>query len=108
MKKLEKALLKRALGYTSEDVVEEYGVTDDGFCLTKKKVTKKHVPPDLAAIKACMDISGEDGLKEMSLDELIEERNRLLSELEKIKSKESKDGNQQTEGKKGKVRRSGV
>ena len=100
MKKLEKALLKRALGYTSEDVVEEYGVTDEGFSLTKKKVTKKHVPPDLAAIKACMDMSEVDGIKEMSIDELLDERNRLMAELEKINLKECKNGDQQTERKK--------
>ena len=103
MKKLENALLKRALGYTCEEVVEEYGHTDDGFSLTKKKVTKKHVPPDLAAIKAYIEMEGsEDDFSSMSVAELKEERKRLLAELDKNTEKERNDGSKDSR-KKGKM-----
>ena len=104
MKKLENALLKRALGYTCEEVVEEYGHTDEGFSLTKKKVTKKHVPPDLAAIRAYIEMEGTgDDLRDMSMQELLEERKRLIAELDKKEEKESKNGSNQGNRQKGKV-----
>ena len=34
-KKLEKALLEKALGYTTQEVVEEYGMAGDEFVLQK-------------------------------------------------------------------------
>ena len=40
--KIKKALLKKALGYIADDVVEEYLLDEDGnIKLSKKKVTKK-------------------------------------------------------------------
>ncbi len=39
------ALYKRAMGYESCEVVEEYNNTDDNIVLSKRKVTKKTVPP---------------------------------------------------------------
>lgn len=102
MKKLESALLKKALGYTCEEVVEEYGHTEEGFSLTKKKVTKKHVPPDLAAIRAYLEMEGtDDSLREMSMDELLKERKRLIAELDKKEVKERKNGSNQVDGQKG-------
>lgn len=104
MKKLESALLKKALGYTCEEVVEEYGHTEEGFSLTKKKVTKKHVPPDLAAIRAYLEMEGtDDRLREMSMDELLKERKRLIAELDKKEVKERKNGSNQVDGQKGQV-----
>jgi hypothetical protein len=53
---IENALLKRALGYTAEDVVEEYTVDDNNDCkLCKKKVTKKHISPDISAGKMLLE-----------------------------------------------------
>ena len=52
-------LVKKALGYDVKEVVEEYVSDEDGeIKLTKKKVTKKNVPPDLTALKILLD--GED------------------------------------------------
>ena len=104
MKKLEDALLKRALGYTAEEVVEEYGHTDEGFSLTKKKVTKKHVPPDLQAIRAYLEMEGGgDEFAHMSEKELREERKRLLAELENITVKEGENGSKKCSGQKGEM-----
>ena len=93
MKKLEDALLKKALGYTCEEVVEEYGQTEDGFSLTKKKVTKKHVPPDLGAIRAYLELEGvDDTIADMSMDELLAERQRLIAELQNKTPEDRKNG----------------
>ena len=50
-KKINKALIKRALGYASKEVVEEFTQSDGDLVLTKRKITKKNVPPDMSAVK---------------------------------------------------------
>lgn len=77
--KLEKALLKRALGYDAKEVIEEYAEVDGDVKLLKRKVTVKNVPPDITAIKMITD--GEKGVGELSDDELEEEKQKLLKLL---------------------------
>ena len=84
--KLKSALLKRALGYISEDVVEEYetgGGEDVGEMqrLVKRKVTKKYNPPEMDALKQL--IKNEPGIADLTDEELEAERVKLLAELEK-------------------------
>ena len=43
------ALVRRALGYETDEVVEEYGFNEGEAVLLKRKVTKKSVPPDIQA-----------------------------------------------------------
>ena len=90
--KLEKALIKKALGYDSVEVVEEYVTSEGEIKLNKKKVTTKNVPPDLTALKILLD--GEKDIGEMTEEELENEKNRLLeilSERQKLlKPKRSK------------------
>ncbi len=79
-----KALLKRAKGYNYKEVQEEYAVKEDGeIALTKRKVTEKYCPPDSGALKTYLELSEEDGISELSDEELERERRRLLKELEK-------------------------
>ncbi len=74
-------LLKKALGYDTTEVVEEYVSGEEGeIKLTKKKVTKKNVPPDLSALKLLLD-SQNVSVQNMTDEELILERERLLKEL---------------------------
>ncbi len=77
--KLEKALLKRALGYDAKEVIEEYAEVDGDVKLLKRKVTVKNVPPDITAIKMITD--GAKGVGELSDDELEEEKQKLLKLL---------------------------
>ena len=78
------ALRKKALGYESCEVVEEWGVSDGEMQLLKRKVTKKEVPPDLSALKVYMEEECQkDEYHEMSIEELMAERDRLLSQLKK-------------------------
>lgn len=84
--KLRKAILKKALGYDAEEVVEEYATVDEEVKLSKRKVTKKHYPPDLSAIKLIMESIDDPILKTyqgMSKRELLQEKKKLLELLEK-------------------------
>ncbi len=89
-KKVRKALVKRALGYDSEEVIEEYVKTDEGVVLTKKKVTRKNVPPDVTALKILLECGGED-VSLMTTEQLEQERERLLLELAQKQKKEEKN-----------------
>lgn len=75
-------LLKRAMGYTVEEIVEEYAGDEKGGELIKRKVTTKPVPPDVTALKTYIELSRQDdGYASMSDGELELERERLINEL---------------------------
>lgn len=82
-KEILSGLLKRAKGYSYKEVTEEYSVKEDGKPeLIKRKVTKKYCPPDSSALKAYMELNGDKrDVSELSDDELIAERERLLALL---------------------------
>ncbi len=83
-----KALVKKALGYDATEIVEEYVSGEDGeIKLTKKKVTKKNVPPDMTALKILLDDSAKP-LSQLSDEQLLEEKHRLLLLLQEIEKKE--------------------
>ena len=87
------ALVKKALGYDATEVVEEYVSDDAGEVkLTKKKVTKKNVPPDLTALKMLLDQT-EVAVSEMTDEQLEEEKQRLLKLLSEFNEKEKKIAN---------------
>ena len=78
--KIKKALYKKAHGYDSTETVEEYALFDDGVKLTKKKITKKNVPPDITALKILLD--GEiKPIADMTDEELENEKKRLMKIL---------------------------
>ena len=79
---LVKALLKKATGYTYDEITEEYIVDEVGQpVLNKKKVTKKYCPPDSGALKAYLELVGESTVENMTDEELKKEKQRLLFEL---------------------------
>ncbi len=78
--KIERALWKVALGFQVAEVTEEYAEVDGELKLTKRKKTKKDVPPDLKAVQLLLT-EGEDGFEQMSDEELQREKERLLSKL---------------------------
>lgn len=85
------ALLKKALGYSADEVVEEYAFDDEGdLKLSKKKVTKKHYAPDIAAVKVLLERyykTYEEQVSAMNDEELYLEK----AKLEKL-LKEGKGG----------------
>ncbi len=90
--KIRKALLKKALGYMASETVEEYVLDENGQeKLAKRKVTKKHVSPDIAAVRVYLERYNTDladSIRGMSDEELLAEQTRLLKLL-----KEEYDGN---------------
>ena len=79
--KIKKALLKKALGYSADEVIEEYSIDDEGQSrLSKKKVTKKHYSPDISAVKVLLERyykTYEEKVLSMRDDQLLAERENL-------------------------------
>ena len=87
-----KALLKKATGYTYDEITEEYVVDEVGQpVLNKKKVTKKYYPPDSGALKAYLELVGESTVENMTDEQLEKEKRRLLLELQE-QTKKKKGG----------------
>ena len=82
------ALLKVALGYQVAEVTEEYAEVDGKLKLTKRKKTKKDIPPDLKEVQLLLANEGEGGFGELSDEDLETEKERLLTLLKK----ESEEG----------------
>lgn len=81
--KIGDALLKVALGCSVEEVTEEYAEADGELKLTKRKKTRRDIPPDLKAVQMLLAESGRSEAAQMTDEELERERERLLSELKK-------------------------
>lgn len=86
--KIGEALMKVALGYQLAEVTEEYAEIDGEMKLTKRKKTKKDVPPDLKAVQLLLSADGEGDLSKLSDAELEEERQRLLATLSSSSEKQ--------------------
>ena len=96
---LKKALLKKALGFVSDEIVEEYTLDEEGnSVLNKRKVTKKYNPPDLSAMKVLLDKAMKvlldkadisDELSHMTNSQLKQEKKRLLKLLKEENFSES-------------------
>lgn len=93
-RELNKALYKKALGYETNEIVEEYSIDENGeYTLNKKKVTKKHVSPDLSAAKILLEKYSDKNMseiKKMSDKEIIERELEILQKLKKLKAIDSK------------------
>ncbi len=85
--KLNDVLIKKAIGYSVEESVCEYGMCDDELKLIKKKISKKYYPPDLNAINLLISNKSTNEYINFSDEELEQEKNRLLNLL-----KEENDG----------------
>ena len=70
------ALRKRALGFETDEVVEEYGFNEGEAVLLKRKISKKVVPPDIQAAKMLMEEQGT--LRTLTDEQLAAEKERLL------------------------------
>ena len=81
---IKKTLLKKANGFVLEEIAEEYAVEEDSLKLLKRKITTKEVAPDINAIKVLLELDNLDKVDYSNLtdEELMEEKNRLLKLLE--------------------------
>ena len=93
--KIGEALLKVALGYQVAEVTEEYAEVDGKLKLTKRKKTKKDVPPDLKAVQLLLAGEGEGGIADLSDEELESEKARLMALLQ-TESLAKADGEKKT------------
>ena len=96
---IKEAIMKVALGYSLEEVTEEYGVEDGQLKLVKRKETKKDVPPDLKAVKLLLE---DKDYSVLSDEELEAEKQKLLKKLKEEESETQTDGkgNERGDGKK--------
>ena len=83
--KIGEALLKVALGYQVAEVTEEYAEVDGALKLTKRKKTKKDVPPDLKAVQLLLSADRGGDISSWTDEELEAEREKLLKELKEGK-----------------------
>ena len=85
-----KALLKKAIGYTYDEVQEEYSVDENGdSVLIKRKIVKKYQPPDSVALKTYLELGLEKSYEEMSDEELQTEKLRRLALLKEENDKQT-------------------
>lgn len=78
---IESALIKKAVGYLSKEIVEEFGTDGEEIKLVKRKVTYKDVPPDVSAIKILLENTAD--ITSLSDEELEAEKEKLLKLLSK-------------------------
>ena len=88
--KIGEALLKVALGYQVAEVTEEYAEVDGKLKLTKRKKTKKDVPPDLKAVQLLLANEETGSFSEFSDEDLEAEKARLMGLLQKGTEKAEK------------------
>ena len=86
--KVKDALIKCAVGFETEEIIEEFAVLDGELSLVKKKVTRRGVPPDRKAVKMLLD---DVDVGEMTDEQLEKEKRRLLLELQE-QTKKKKGG----------------
>lgn len=90
------ALLKKALGYESDEIVEEYTTDENGQAvLSKRKITKKFNPPDINALRFLLEQLNlsDDEISHMTDSQLIQEKERLLQLLKEKEKEENENGN---------------
>lgn len=80
--KVNHALLKKALGFSVEEINEEYNFVDDQPVLAKRKRNVKYYPPDLASIQIALEnFNNLTALEGLSIEELEAEKTRLIKSL---------------------------
>lgn len=87
--KIKEALFKKAVGFSSNEVVEEYSLDENGNeVLSKRKITRKYNPPDIAAVKILLEKNeiDENRFLNMTSTMLKKEKKRLLKILKEEKS----------------------
>ena len=77
-KKLLKALQRRACGYESREVTEEYAMENGVTTLVRRKIKTFEVPADLTAARMLIELEPKN--RELSYVELTREKSRLMQE----------------------------
>ena len=85
------AVRRKAIGYTTEECVEEMVERDGEMQTVKRRVTVKEVPPDISAVKCLIDMGEELALEDMTAAELEKEKRRLLKLLKESENEACKN-----------------
>ena len=94
LNKLDEALFNRAIGFSKDEVSEEYNMVDDKLTLTKKKLNSKYYPPELKAIEMLMekyDLDSDKEYEKYTLEELSKEKERLIELLKSAEGRQIKN-----------------
>ena len=94
LNKLDEALFNRAIGFSKDEVSEEYNMVDDKLTLTKKKLNSKYYPPELKAIEMLMekyDLDSDKEYEKYTLEELSKEKERLMELLKSAEGRQIKN-----------------
>ena len=89
-----KALTKKAVGYDSKEIIEEFSLDENqNEHLVKKKITTKNVPPDVTAVKVLLELEKIDSKEDLSslTDEQLDAK--IDEILKHIKENEGNDNN---------------
>jgi hypothetical protein len=87
-----KSLLDLAKGAVVKEKTEEFALDENGSVFLKsRKITQKHLAPDLQAIKTLMEFKENDGLDDLSDEELEREKQRILKKIEEEQKIENKN-----------------
>ena len=90
--KIKKILLRKATGYCAKEETVEFTRDDQGGeVVSKRKISKKHIPPDTSALKLLIEHFYSNSFKELSElseEELEKERERII-ELIKQEEKDA-------------------
>lgn len=79
---LKDILLKKAKGFAVKEKTEEYSVVNGEPVLTKKRVVTKNVNPDVAAVKALLQLDDDSpDVTTMTDEQLQVEKLRLMQLL---------------------------
>jgi hypothetical protein len=83
--KLKKALLKKAMGYSAKEETVEFIRDDLGEeVVAKRKVSRKHYPPDISALRLLIEhfySNNFEDISSMTDEELQRERKRIIELL---------------------------
>ena len=84
-KNIKKALCKKALGFSIDEITEEYGADEgDKLKLIKRKVVSKQIPPDISALKILFEYEDKElDLSNMTDEELLNEKEKIMELLKK-------------------------
>ena len=94
LNKLEEALFSRAIGFSKDEVSEEYNIVEDKLTLTKKKLNSKYYPPELKAIEMLMEkynIYNDQQYDSYTFEQLNEEKEKLIKLLKDAEEKKVKN-----------------
>lgn len=84
---ISKPLLKKAQGFSENEVTEEYEEDEGNLKLKKRKVSTKYFPPDISAAKLLLLLNEQLNVADLSEEELKSLRKKLMDELREIENK---------------------